>query len=214
MSALKDIGNLSSISGVSSLSQSPIWHQSVDKIDQVQIHAFIRRMTDLGRRDEAETTVEIMMKEIMGAVARGEISPPKMLQYKRSAEVRLTLGEFRRGLTYADQPYAAAILFALEVAISPDEVSMLTWTRLQSMEQFNSISDLAKECTKACARSISTPYVFWKEQDGKAVGLFDLNAMIFEAFGMMWSELEEGYANIIMIDEEADKKSIGCFFQR
>lgn len=214
MPLLKEIGNLNNATGVSLIKSSPIWNQSVDQITSYQFGAFIFRMKEQGLADEAETAVEIVMRETMKAVGANEISPPKYLEYQRASHIRLTAGELRRGLIHAQQPYAAAILFALELGLTEKGVASMTWRHLTALTETRSISKLAKECLLACPRNLSAPYVFWINNGKKVVGLFNLSEVVFDAFGLTWGELEVGYKNLIMIDGEADLKSLDCFFSR
>ncbi|MDY7537644.1 hypothetical protein RGU72_05165 [Undibacterium sp. 5I1] len=214
MPMLKDVGNLSSVVGVSPISKSPIWHQSVEKITVVQLHAFIRRMKDLGLRDEAETAVEIVLRETKKAVISNQIAPPPYLDFQLKRTIQLTIGELRRGLTHAGQPYASAIMFALELGLTSKQVASLTWKQFQQLEKENTLTPLAREAFKAAVRNIATPYLYWVENDSKPVGLFSLDAVVFDSFGLVWGELEAGYANLIMIDGEANLQSMDCFLRR
>lgn len=209
--ALKDIGRISELLGVSPLSQSAIWSQSVDSIDPIQICAFEKRLTDLGQRDIAETAIDIAQAEVHKAVARNEINVPPMLSYVRSLRTYLTAGELRDGLLRLTRLHATVILFALETNLDSMTVATLTYQRLALME----LSPLAKQCLNVCPRHLRTPYVFWEQQqsDGKVAPIFGLDAVVFETFGLVWAELAFGYKHLIMIDGAADRKSLECYLQ-
>jgi len=59
MPALKDVGRIAGLLGVSPLSTSPLWSRAVDKINTHAIYAFIAQMSGDGKRDQAETAISI-----------------------------------------------------------------------------------------------------------------------------------------------------------
>jgi hypothetical protein len=209
--ALKDIGRISSLLGVSPLSRSAIWHQPVDTIEPAQLFAFIGRFDEIGQRDLAETAVSIAQSEVQKAIARNEIGISPMLSYSRPTRTYLTFGELKNGLSYVGQPRASAILFALETGLDSVGVSMLTHRRLALMQD---LSDLAKNCLDACPRHLRTPYVFWEDRDNIPLPLFGLDAAIFDALGLVWAELAFGYEHLIMTDTEVDRGSLDRFLSR
>lgn len=211
MPTLKEIGNISQLCGASLLSASPIWNKEVDKIDFMQLHAFVRRLTDEGKRDQAETAVEIILAEVIKAVERGEIVTPKILLYERSTRIALMAGELRDGLLTLGQPHAAAILFGLEMGLDAIGVSSMTRHKLYKID--NNLTSLARNCTRACPRHFMSPYVFWLDRNEAAMPLFGLDHAVFEAFGLVWGELAEGYRNLIMIDSEADATSFNALIR-
>ncbi|MEJ7806992.1 MAG: hypothetical protein WKG03_13850 [Telluria sp.] len=215
MPALKDIGNIAGRTGTLTLTQSPLWNMDVAKIDVVQLHAFIRRLSDAGQRDEAESAVEIAMQEVQLAVARNEIPPPPMLAYFRPYRITMTAGELRNGLVFLGAEKSAPIMFALETGMNLDEVARLTHKTLATFAQHNALSPIARECLASAPRHIRSQYVFWRQSnEGKTYPMFGLDADVFDAFGMIWGELVVGYANLIMIDDEADRRSMDCYIDR
>lgn len=215
MPALKEIGNLANRTGVSCLTQSPLWHQDVATITLVQVFSFIAKMKLNNRLDEAETAVEIVMQEVHQAVARNEIDVPPMLSYERQDRIYLTAGELRRGLMFLGHKRAAAILFALETEMDLTDAARLTYRRLAEIKHDCELSEIANACLEQVPQHIRSPYVFWQERaDGTVTPLFGLDEAVFDAFGLVWAELMEGYENLIMIDEDADRASIECFVRR
>lgn len=209
--ALKDIGRISTLLGVSPLSKSAIWHQPVDTIQPAQFYAFVDRFNELGQRDLAETAVDIVQSEVQKAVARNEIGIPPLLSYYRPTRTYLTAGELKNGLAYLGDARAAAVLFALETGLDALGVSMLTHRRLALMGE---VSAIAKTCLEGYPRNLHTPYVFWEERDGRAMPIFGLDAAVFEAFGLVWGELAFGYEHLIMIDADADRGTMASFSSR
>lgn len=203
MLKLKQIGKLAGKTGVSLMAETPMWHQDIDKIIPAQLVAFIERQKAAGKKDEAETAVEIALQEVHAAVAREEIDMPAMLNYYRTDHVVLTAGEFKNGLIYIDGVRAAAVLFALETGMLPRQVSELTQRKLALFRQNHQISGVAAECLLQVGRHPICPYVFWEESnEGVAGSVFGLEAVVFDAFGFMWSELVSGYENMIWTDLE------------
>lgn len=215
MPTLKEIGHLASRTGISPLAQSPLWHQDISTITLAQVCAFLAKMKLRDRRDEGESALEIALQEVQQAVARNEIAAPPLLSYRRANRVNLTIGELRQGLAYLDDMRATATLFALETGMNALDVTRLTRPRLTAWRRTHQLSPLAAACLHRTPRHLSCPYVFWCEtDDGAPLPLFGMDATIFEAFGLVWAELEQGYARLIWIDTEADRRSIACWLHR
>lgn len=214
MPAFNAVGNIANRTGISTLTHSKFWSQDVFDIDAVQLHAFVKRMSGVGKRDEAETALEIALGEVMKAVARNEFEAPPMLSYFRPDRVVLTAGELRAGLQYMERERSIAVLFALELGIDNLEVARLTHRRLAEYRAARPLSDLALQCLAACPRHVRSAYVFWKTVEGKTVPLFGLDLDVFDAFGFLWGELAMGYKNLIMIDGDADRASLECYLGR
>ena len=93
--------------------------------------------------------------------------------------------------------------------MSADQVARLTRKGLEEYKAAHTLSKLVQDALDAQPRQIRSQYIFWNQDAaGKTVPVFGLDADVFDAFGMVWSELEAGYKNLIMIDEEADRRSI------
>lgn len=212
MPALNEIGAIASRVGVSLLSKSPIWSQEINRIDAIQLHAFIQKAAIAGKRDEAESALEIVLSEITQSVDRGEIAAPQMLAYYRPLKSLMTAGELTSGLLYLGAEKARAILFALEVKIDASEVAFLTRPLLTELRLTRHISQRALSCLASTPRHEKSPYVFWLECDGGlTTAMTGLDADVFDAFGLVWAELAAGYSSLIMIDGAADGASIRCF---
>ena len=211
--ALKDIGRISELLGVSPLSQSTIWNQLVYTIKPAQLLAFEKRHSLMGKRDLAESSVDIAQAEVQKAVARNEIDIPVMLSYVRPARTHLTAGELRDGLLRVGKFQTAAILFGLETKMDSMMVSTLTHQRLNLAGE---LSPLARKCLSLFPRHIRSPYVFWDQSksDGRVTPLYGLDVIVFETFGLLWGELAFGYENLIMIDTNADRVSFEYLVHR
>lgn len=198
MTALKDI--LAGKTGTSPLASSPMWTQQVGDIIPAQISAFVDRQAELGHRDQAESAVEIALAAITRAVGNNELPCPKMLSYYRPNRIVLTSTEIKDGLLMLEQPRAAAVLFALETGMDGVEVSRLTHRLLAEFRKGHSISPIAQEClNEAPPRHVALQYVFWRDSDaGMPLPLFGLDADVFNAFGLVWAELAQGYNNLVI----------------
>lgn len=200
MPALKNIGNIGKLVGLSPLHQSPMWEQDIAQISHIQIQAFVKRFAIEGRRDIAESAVAIAMEEIKKAIENG-LPAPKMMQYRPPERRYMTFGELKAGLSHMTNERAAAVLFALEMKLEITDVVSLRWQDLQQMQVDNRLTPIALECLRGTVRSISNAYVFWSNIEERQSPLFGLDADIFDAFGLVWGELEAGYRNLIMCDE-------------
>lgn len=204
MPALQHVGNLANRAGVSPLKGSPMWHQAVETITAAQLYAFVTRLKEQGRRDEAETAIDIAQDEIQKAVARNELAVPQMLAYQNLQHQHLTAGELRDGLAFIGQPEASAILFALETGMSNLDVTSLTYQSLLTYRRRHTLTPLAEDCVRSRPRHLLSEYVFWQDVGGRPSPIFGLDERIFSVFGMIWPELVWAYRHLIMVDGAAD----------
>lgn len=208
MPALKHI--IAGTAGVSHLSQSPLWEQDVATITPAQLVAFVAKLKLDNRGDEAESAVNIAMKAVEDAADRGTIPHPAMLAYTRPNFIVLTIGELRRGLAFMQPVQAYAVVFALETGLSSQEVARFTHRDLAEHRRTHKLSEMALACLTRSPRNVTSPYVFWRALNiaGRAttspVPILDLDEAVFDAFGMVWGEMEQGYANLIYADDDED----------
>lgn len=206
MTMLKDI--IAGAAGVSHLSRSPLWEQDVATITPAQMVAFVAKLKLDNSGDEAESALDIAVKLVEEAADRGQIPHPGMLAYKRPNFIVLTIGELRRGLAFVQPVQAYAIMFALETGLSSQEVASFTHRDLAVLRRERKLSDIAKACLARQPRNLASPYVFWRSLNiaGRAttspVPIMDLDEAVFDAFGLVWAELEQGYANLIYADDD------------
>ena len=193
--ALKSIGRISELLGVSPLSQSPLWNKTVDKITPNQVTVFLSQCHIYGRRDEGETAIDIAQREVAAYIDKNQLERPAFLNYRTHYKLSLTLDELKKGLQYLPNERAHAVLFALETNLDATGVAMLTHSSLRKMK----LTDLATLCAQCCPRQISMQYVFWQHDDSfnLPLPLFGLDADVFDAFGLVWGELALGYQNIM-----------------
>ena len=194
--------------GVSHLSQSPLWDQDVETITPAQLIAFVAKLKMVNRGDEAESAIDIAIKQVAEVVKRGEIPSPPMLGYSRPNFIVMTQTELRRGLAFMRPEQAYAVMFALETGLSSQEVARLKHIDLHDLRRERRLSEIANACLERMPRHIISPYVFWRaaRHNGRTVTastpIMDLDEAVFDAFGLVWGELEQGYANLIYAMDE------------
>jgi hypothetical protein len=214
--ALKDIGRMSTLPGVSLLASSFLWDKPVNEIHPLQIHAFIKRMSMLGKRDAAETAVALCIAEVTIAMGQDQILRPAMVDYSPPFHQLMTAGELRDGLLYLGREKGAAVLFALETGLTLVDTGRLTWMQAMKMFQAQTLSNLAQACTRVCPRYVAFRYVFWikdMELDLPAP-MFSLDGDIFDAFGLLWLELQDCYKGLIWVDGTADAEAFKSLVSR
>lgn len=115
----------------------------------------------------------------------------------------MTAGQLRRGLEKMPRPCPAAILFGLDMSLTADQVITLKWKDALKLH----LTEYAAVILNSQPRHIMCDYVFWKELRGKPMPLFGLDGMVFENFGLIWSELTAATKNVIWIDEVAEAEA-------
>jgi hypothetical protein len=176
-----------------------MWAQPVEEISPYQLHAFVDRQAEAGKRDQAESAVEIALAAITRAVGQNVLPVPAMLSYHRPLRIVMTSTEMKDGMRELGDVKAAAVLFALETGMDTVQVSRLTHRGLIEFKKGHQISELAQECLNAAPpRHVALQYVFWLDTDaGFPLPLFGLDADVFQAFGMVWAEVVAGYENMV-----------------
>jgi hypothetical protein len=212
MTALKDVGNIAALIGMSALSKSSLWEQDVATIEAQQLHAYIWLQSSQGKRDQAESAVGMILQEVERVVKQCCLPAPPLLDYYREERFVMTSGELRAGLTVLGQTKAAAILFALETGIDCDQIAAITQQGLHEFKCRHTISALAEACLQTATRHASSCYVFWRTEGENTLPLGQLHVDVLDAFGMVWSELVASYENMIMIDAATDLESAATFF--
>jgi hypothetical protein len=218
MPSLKHI--IAGKAGVSHLSTTALWDQDLATITPAQLVAFVAKFKYVGRADEAESALQIAMSAVELAANRGEIPRPPMLEYRRPDRIVMTRGELRRALAFMKPVQAYATVFALETGLSSQEVMRLKQSDLADLRRKRELSDVALACLERVPRNIVSPYVFWRPIKAKGrtitapMPIMDLDEAIFDAFGFVWAELEQAYANLIQVDEDSDREDFDSIFGR
>lgn len=194
--ALKDVGQMSCLLGVSPLAASSLWGQPVGQIHPVQLDAFIARYALDGSRDLAETAVQRCLHEIAQAVIQGELAPPPMLAWCAPCSPRMSAHELSSGLTYLGNAKGAAVVFALETGLDAAAVGRLTWRAAQRLFRAATLSEVAIAATRTCPRHLHLQYVFWQDRGGMPAPLFSLDHDVYDAFGLVWAELAHAYERL------------------
>lgn len=201
MPALKDIGSFRINLANTALAKSPLWNMPAETIVPAQLAAFKARL-----KLEGFEKTDLLFRSIIEALGKaeksGEIRNAPILNYSEPEVFVMTSRVLREGFESMTRPTPAAILFALEVGLEPEQVVTLTWEKARMLVNANKIKPYARRILDSQVRHITSGYVFWKtRKDNKAEPLFGLELEVFEAFGMIWSELRTAYEGMILNDD-------------
>jgi hypothetical protein len=202
--ALCNVGSVAARLAGSRLATSTLWRQPIDKIEPMQLHAFIVRASLEGHESQAVNEIQAAQIEVHKAVESGQIVRPRLLDYERPTHKLLTVSELKNGLARMSRARAQAVLFGLETRQSIEAVVALKWTDLAGMP---ALTQLAANTLKAQPRHLRTDYVFWEPAEGqKPMPVFGLERDVFDRFGCVWAELLTGYKHMLLIDYEGELK--------
>lgn len=98
------------------------------------------------------------------------------------------------------RPYPAAILFALETNLAPEEVAYLTRSDVKKMN----LGSFSRQILTSQPLSIKTSYCFWRQDGSSHMPLYGIDLYVFDAWGFVWAELEASYRVMLPFDGEAD----------
>ena len=195
MSMLKDVTSFKGLTN-SLLASSPLWDKPVDQIIPAQLVAFRERLKLEGHQDTAPL-FKAIVDSLNQAKASGEIKGAPILDFAKPKAAVMDLRVMRGAFERMSRPTPAAILFALEVGLDADELTVLTWERTKALVKAGRVKTYARSILEAQPRHISCKYVFWKQGPrGGAHALYGVELEVFEEFGMIWSELEAAYKDM------------------
>ncbi|MCX6654492.1 MAG: hypothetical protein NTY03_05145 [Candidatus Bathyarchaeota archaeon] len=116
----------------------------------------------------------------------------------------MTAGQLRQGFEKMPRPCPAAILFGLDTNMTVEQVMTLNWKEANRLRGQGKLSEFACHILDSQPIHIASNYVFWVIMNKKPMPLFGLDGLIFENFGLLWSELQSSCENLIWVDEEID----------
>lgn len=214
MPALKEV--LDGLPGLSLLANSRLWEQQVERITPAALQGFVWKMKEHGLRDQAESALELALSEITKAVGRNELPVPPMLAYQAPCSTRLTIDELRRGFKQMGFLRTAACICALETGLTLHQVVHLTHRGLTTLRRSGALSELAEACLEvAPPRHFTLQYIFWEaNEDLLALPLVGMDELLYNAFGLLWGELVDAYAHLILTDRDKDRRSVECLLFR
>lgn len=198
MTMLKDVKSFKGFTN-SLLANSPLWNKPVDQIIPAQLVAFRERLKLEGHQDTV-SLFKTIVDSLNQAKASGEITNAPILDFAKPKAVVMDLRRMREAFERMSRPTPSAILFALEVGLDPDELTVLTWERAKALAKAGRVKTYARSILEGQPRHISCKYVFWRQgPKGGAHALYGLELEVFEEFGMVWSELVQAYKDMVPI---------------
>ena len=195
MKSLKDISSFKRLANTA-LASSPLWNLPAKKIKPHQLAAFRKRL-ELERYPAADSLFANIMLSLDEARLSGELTDAPVLSYSEPIHTALTSDDLIKGFALMTRPLPAAILFALEVGMSPEQVVTLTWKMVSKAFRYGGLTPIARRILEAQPRHIRSQYVFWREHGNKPIPLFGLELEVFGCFGMVWAELQQGYTSLV-----------------
>lgn len=201
MPALKEISSFKVSLADSQLAKSPLWNMQAHAIIPAQLSAFKARLGLEGFKGTSALFVKIVAA-LEQAKRSGEIENAPILRYSEPKPFVMTSRVLREGFERMTRPLPAAILFALETGLEPDELTALTWTKAKALVKTGKIKTYARLILESQPRHITSKCVFWKQDvKGTAQPLYELELEVFEQFKMVWSELQRAYSVMILNDD-------------
>ena len=193
--ALKDISSFKDLAS-SVLASSPLWNLPARRIKPQQLASFKQRLKFEGYKDIDFLFHKIMLS-LNQAKRSGELKNAPILTYTEPSHKVLTSTDLINGFDQMSRPSPAAILFALEVGMSAEQVISLTWKHVGQAFQNGGLTATAREILVMQPRHIKSHYVFWRERNGKPEPLFGLELEVFGCFDMVWAELKNSYRTLV-----------------
>lgn len=196
MPALKDIPSFRNKLANSELANSPMWDMQADSIIPAQLFA-LRAKLKLNGVYGTRSLFKSIVESLEEAKKNGDIKDAPILNYREPKTFTITSTEMREGFERMGRPTPSAIMFGLETGLDPDELVMLTWSKVRAMSRAGRVKTYARSIVEAQTRHISCKYVFWKQNaKGVAQPLFGLELDVFDEYKMVWSELVKAYRDM------------------
>jgi hypothetical protein len=201
MPRLSQLGDLPNSLSNSLLSSSRLWNREASSIKQLDISLFIAKYKGTPQYAQAIREVSILIDAGITALVSGDI-PEADFAFFEIPKTPLTAFEFTEWLSCVSLSRRRALLFALEMRMSPKDVIALEWKDVSKLR----LTDLAYGIIIHLPRHFKLRYVFWDYlSNGSAAPLFGLAESALEVSqGMGFHVLQELYNNMIMIDQNAE----------
>lgn len=204
MSTLSDLGELPTLLSNSLLSQTPLWQREVRTLSPLDLDAFVALHKGTSQYCKALREVDHVVNAGMAALVDGPLDSADFVFFDppKQAFTSADLCEWLEDVTLIRR---RALLFALDMKMTPREVIDLSWPELKKLR----LTMLAKELVKVQPRHIRLPYVFWDTlPNGAAAPLFGLGESALEASqGLGFETMQRLYDRMVMIDSQADLDS-------
>lgn len=203
MTTLQELGSLSTTLSNSLFSRSPLWRRGVHTLTSLDLSAFVARYKSTPAYFDAIAEVNVVIGAGMEALISGAVQTAEFVDYKPPKETPL-VSDIVRWLTRVSPIRGKALLFALEVELSPRLVVDLVWKNLIRLK----LTSLALELVRSMPRHIRLDYVFWDYLPNGSVGpLFGLTESARECSdGLGFEGMLDQYKRMAMIDTDADLK--------
>lgn len=184
------------------LSQSPIWNRRIDRLQPIDLDAFIRSYYGTPQYHQAIREVSALIDQSWNATLQRKVEAAKIIFYDPIPRQRITVDELKEWLSSTSVMRRKAILFGLETRLPIQDVVSLTWKRLYATP----FSAYARAITDSCVRHLRLDYVFWENtNDIIAAPLFNLADTALEVSqGLGYSALQRLYRECLPFDQKDD----------
>ena len=199
MTTLSNLGQLSTLAHTS-FSQSKFWNRDAESITPVELSAYIKRMSYEGKEEEARSHVQAVLDAIRESISAGIIQGANVERMKLSEGV-FTVSDLLDALQGESRARRAAIIFALESALTPESITFLTHARALKMRR---LTPLARSIVRSRPRHILTPLLFWDALEKRVLPVLRLREEFEKQSGMKWWMLEDSYSRMILVDGQSE----------
>lgn len=207
MPSLNELRNLSTLLNNSLISESRLWTREASGLTPLDLSLFVISHKHKDTYSQALREVDIVITAGIEALISGDIDKADFTDY-RLPKAAFTATDLVEWLSCVSLPRRRAILFALEMKLSPREVIGLEWGTLGQY----GLTPLAFELVSASPRHIKLKYVFWDYlSNGAAAPLFGLAESALEVSqGLNFGVLQSLYDNMVLVDTAADAENFLC----
>lgn len=204
MPRLSQLGDLPNSLSNSLLSSSRLWNREASSIKQLDVTLFLEAYRGTPQYSQAIKEVNQLIDAGITALVSGDIAEADFAFYE-IPKTHITASEFTKWLSCVSLARRRALLFALEMKMSPKDVIALEWKDVSKLK----LTDLSYGIIIHLPRHFKLKYVFWDYlSNGSAAPLFGLAESALEVSqGMGIPALQELYSSMIMVDQEAEVDS-------
>lgn len=202
------VGKFGSWLASTAVSEDRLWQRELDQISPLEIQTFYARASQAGQRSVAIEAIDRLQTALITAAIEGHCT---------QADLRIVgheipsdpycVDDFIDGLLNLRPARRAAVLYALECVIEPEQVEELSWYKVKTLTQ---LKPNAQEILKAQAktRHLRLPYVFWEwKTPDIAAPVLGLRSDAAMAFDQTWPALQASFTDMLWVSGRADAAS-------
>lgn len=186
-----------------------IWDMWADNVAPIHLQSLYFRAKLRTSHLVAKSAVDTIARDISNANFEGFVHNDRLNNFS-IADSPMLIGDLKEGLLKLDVEERRCVFFALIMGWSIHRVLELTWPEVKSLKGV--VSDAGWDVLDSLPRHFKNELVFWRNVDGAALPLVDLEFKTEMAFGCSYDNLRSRFASMVFLDPELAAQEVKQHF--